>query len=390
MQDQFVNTSPAFTRQEFLQTLLAASERWKLRKKNLETLVSQLPLLLFGFGGKGQVLAHHIRNNTQHDLYVYDISLEKRALARDLGFKVVDEINPHLCSQSAVIFGACQAQLEQKKIVGANFIYYQEASVLFSAPYLENLTVDFSEYILKNVNELYEVATNLNLGAQRNFLAVLTFRLSLDPTDLHSTRRPSNSMWIDIPSQLRARSYDNFLDVGAFDGDTLNLFQDAFSCRRGIAVEANTKLFDEITSVSNKYLDGIKILPIAAWSKTASLNFIDLGFGMVKIIEDVQGPLQAAPIDNFVSERVDILKMDIEGSEAQALEGATKLLTCWRPDLAIAAYHRPSDFVNLYAQLGRYGYHDVNFEWHFAHYSDCIDDSIFYVIYSELKVKTEI
>ena len=390
MHNQFANVSPAFTHKEFLETLARASDRWKLRKKSLEILVSQFTLLLFGFGGKGQVLAHHIRNNTQNDLYIYDICSEKRSLARALGFKVIDEINPHLLTKWVVILGACQAQLEQKKIAGNNYIYYQEASVLFGTPYLENLAVEFSEYILNNANELYEVAINLNLVAQKNFLAVLTFRLSLDPTDLHSTRRLGNSMWIDIPSQLRNRSYNNFLDVGAFDGDTLNLFQDAFSCRRGIAVEANTKLFDQILRVSSKYPEGIKILPIAAWSKASSLNFRDLGFGMIKIIEDLKGPIQAAPIDDFVSERIDILKMDIEGAESQALEGLTKLLTCWKPDLAIAAYHRPSDFVNLFWQLGRYGYHDGNFEWHFAHYSDCIDDSIFYVIRSELKVRSEI
>ena len=383
MNNQFADVSHAFTRKEFLETLARASDRWKLRKKSLEILVSQFTLLLFGFGGKGQVLAHHIRNNTQNDLYIYDACSEKRALARALGFKVIDEIAPHLLSKWVVILGACQAQLEQKKIAGNNYIYYQEASVLFGAPYLENLAVEFSEYILKNTNELFEVAINLNLEAQKNFLAVLTFRLSLDPTDLHSTRSPGNSMWIDIPSQFRNRSYDNFLDVGAFDGDTLNLFQDTFSCRRGIAVEANTKLFDQIRSVSSKYPEGIKILPIAAWSKAASLNFKDLGFGMIKITEDVKGPIQDAPIDDFVSERIDILKMDIEGAESQALEGSTKLLLVGIPDLAIAAYHRPSDFVNLFWQLGRYGYHDGNFEWHFAHYSDCIDDSIFYVIRTE-------
>jgi FkbM family methyltransferase len=390
MNNQFADVSQAFTRKEFLETLDRASDRWKLRKKSLEILVAQFTLLLFGFGGKGQVLAHHIRDNTQNDLYIYDTCSEKRALARSLGFQVVDEMFPHSLTKFAVILGACQAQLEQKKIAGNNYIYYQEASVIFGAPYLENLAVESSEYILKNSNELYEVAINLNLEAQKNFLAVLTFRLSLDPTDLHSTRSPSNSMWVDIPSQFRNRSYDNFLDVGAFDGDTLNLFQDTFSCRRGIAVEANTKLFDQIRSVSSKYTEGIKILPIAAWSKSSSLNFKDLGFGMIKIIEDVKGTLQAAPIDDFVSERIDFLKMDIEGAESQALEGSTKLLTCWKPDLAIAAYHRPSDFVNLFRQLGRYGYHDGNFEWHFAHYSDCIDDSIFYVIRFELKVKYEI
>ena len=119
---------------------------------------------------------------------------------------------------------------------------------------------------------------------------------------------------------------------------------------------------------------------MAAWSKKTRLNFEEVRFGMIKVTEDEQGPLQAAPIDEFVSERIDVLKMDIEGAESKALEGSTKLLKFWKPDLALAAYHRPDDFINLYAQLGSVGYQEGNYEWHFAHYSDCLDDSILYVI----------
>lgn len=52
-------------------------------------------------------------------------------------------------------------------------------------------------------------------------------------------------------------------------------------------------------------------------------------------------------IDNLVAElgleRVDFIKMDIEGSEQQALMGAQSTLKKYKPRLGLAAYHLPDD-----------------------------------------------
>lgn len=321
MQKSIVTSTSSFSRDEFLEKLSHANSRWKERKIELDAMISKLPLVLFGFGGKGQFMAQHIQKHPQRDFFIFDTSPQKRALARTQGFKVVDMLTAEVLSQFAIILGACQAQQEQKQIVGKNYIYYQEAASLLGAPHLENLAVDFQEYVLAHANELYEVTKSLSPESQANMLAVLIFRLSLDPSDLQSSRRPNNLMWLDMLAQFRRRPYETFLDVGAFDGDTLRLFQETFSCNRGIAVEANAMLFKEIQKVSEKYPKGIQILPMAAWSKRTCLSFEEVRFGMIKVNEDKQGTLQAAPIDDFLTERVDVLKMDIEGAEANALEG---------------------------------------------------------------------
>jgi len=57
----------------------------------------------------------------------------------------------------------------------------------------------------------------------------------------------------------------------------------------------------------------------------------------------VQVPLTT--IDHLVEDlslpRVDFIKMDIEGAELKALEGAQRTLARWRPRLSLAAYHAP-------------------------------------------------
>lgn len=56
-------------------------------------------------------------------------------------------------------------------------------------------------------------------------------------------------------------------------------------------------------------------------------------------------------IDKLVSElkleRVDFIKMDIEGAEQKAIFGARETLARYRPRMAICVYHLPDDPVTI-------------------------------------------
>ena len=53
------------------------------------------------------------------------------------------------------------------------------------------------------------------------------------------------------------------------------------------------------------------------------------------------------PLDGLIHEAVSYIKMDIEGSERQALFGAKKLIRAYRPRLAVCIYHRRWDVIIL-------------------------------------------
>lgn len=375
---------PAVSFSDFVDDLENAKARWSVRKSELKIASTTRPLALFGFGGKGQFLAEHIRSQCNINLAIYDSSPTKRELAYERGFQVIDNIDALNSGEWVLILGACLAQKEQALSVAGDYIFFQEAACFFEAPHLAHSVSDFSAWIPNNLPELYDVYNALHPASRECFVSVLRFRLSSDPTDLFQVRTSNTEMWIDIPSQYKQRPYDVILDVGAYDGDTLRQFRERFECERGIAVEANEQLFESIRSVGKIYPNGIKIAPTAAWSRRTRLKFEEVRFGMIQVTEDPDGSLEAAPIDTAVSERVDFVKMDIEGAEGEALSGAKSLLKRWLPDLAVAAYHRPDDLVSLKHQIfDQLGYDALNFTLHFGHYSDCVDDSIFYVVKNE-------
>lgn len=60
--------------------------------------------------------------------------------------------------------------------------------------------------------------------------------------------------------------------------------------------------------------------------------------------------IEAVTIDSFLSknlEKVDMIKMDIEGSEFNALLGAKETIKLYNPKLAISIYHLHKDLIRI-------------------------------------------
>jgi FkbM family methyltransferase len=75
--------------------------------------------------------------------------------------------------------------------------------------------------------------------------------------------------------------------------------------------------------------------------------------------------------------RVDYIKMDIEGSEQAALDGASDTIARHRPKLAICLYHKPADLWSIPATLKRrYPFYRLYLD----HYSLHSEETVLYAI----------
>ncbi|MDR1515589.1 MAG: FkbM family methyltransferase [Synergistaceae bacterium] len=74
-------------------------------------------------------------------------------------------------------------------------------------------------------------------------------------------------------------------------------------------------------------------------------------------------------IDKFVEQhnikKLNLIKMDIEGSEMSALRGACVTLQKLRPHVLVCAYHHPNDYKDLYVFFTQNGYELVKSTWGF-------------------------
>jgi FkbM family methyltransferase len=75
--------------------------------------------------------------------------------------------------------------------------------------------------------------------------------------------------------------------------------------------------------------------------------------------------------------RVDFIKMDIEGAEMDALDGAAKIIREFKPQLAISAYHKDEDLWEIPFKLKSL---NPGYELFFGHHSPIRWESVFYAV----------
>ncbi len=170
--------------------------------------------------------------------------------------------------------------------------------------------------------------------------------------------------WIaESNSGQMVRRGDTVLDcgahVGVFTAKALEL-----GARKVVAIEPEpTNLECLRRNFAKEILDGrVVVAGIGVWSKegTMQLSIAAKNSGMNSMVErtgDRTVEVAVTTIDRLVEslrlERVDFIKMDIEGAEREALIGAQSTLKRFRPRLMLDAYHRPDDMAVIPAILRR-------------------------------------
>ena len=146
---------------------------------------------------------------------------------------------------------------------------------------------------------------------------------------------------------------DIVLDCGASDGDFTREALRA-GASKVIAIEIAPSSVECIRrNLAAEIAAGrVVVYPKGVWDKddTLTLHVDDTNFAANTVVlnpgttqPSVQVPLTT--IDKIVAElglpRVDFIKMDIEGAEANALAGARETISRFKPRLAITAEHKP-------------------------------------------------
>jgi FkbM family methyltransferase len=152
---------------------------------------------------------------------------------------------------------------------------------------------------------------------------------------------------------------DTVLDLGACWGDTALYFASKVGKTGRVFsfefIPDNIKLFKKNIDLNPHIKDRIHLVeqPVSNISHTP-LYFLDNGPGSrIEFFPFAAqtGETTSITIDDFARthgvEKIDFIKMDIEGAELLALKGAEQSIRKYRPKLAIAIYHSMDDFVSI-------------------------------------------
>jgi FkbM family methyltransferase len=146
---------------------------------------------------------------------------------------------------------------------------------------------------------------------------------------------------------------DVVIDAGGCWGDTALYFaQDAARVFCFECMPSNIKIIQENLRLNPVLRAKISVIQRAVWSRSQEkFIFKVMGPGSRPAADGVGVDVETQTLDDFVSansvERVDFIKMDIEGAEPEALIGAEKTIRKHRPQLAISIYHDLRHFASI-------------------------------------------
>ncbi|WP_169728203.1 FkbM family methyltransferase [Helicobacter pametensis] len=139
------------------------------------------------------------------------------------------------------------------------------------------------------------------------------------------------------------------IDCGAFTGDTaLKFAQYCKTYRKIYAFEPDQISYQKLI----KNTQNLNITPfqkgVSSRSDTLSFDIQDSGCSNFNKKGKLQ--IQVEAIDSLLkieNQPITFIKMDIEGSELEALRGAKQTIQKYKPKLAICIYHRKEDLITI-------------------------------------------
>ena len=220
---------------------------------------------------------------------------------------------------------------------------------------LEYLNNDFTEiknvteFLNNNLTDLVILYQNLkDYKSKKILLAILRNYYYYDFTMLHEVIDTCYKHYFDL-DLVKTTKDTVYVDVGSYIGDSIDDFLDSY-------MEEYKKIYcyevtdTSIATLKDKFIfnKDIIIKPKALYDKktTLTLNTSNVD-NSANIVTETAGNIEAVSLDLDIKEKIDIIKMDIEGAEEKALEGAKKHIKNDSPTLLISIYHGFEDLIKL-------------------------------------------
>ena len=192
---------------------------------------------------------------------------------------------------------------------------------------------------------------------------------------------------------LQAEDGDVVLDGGGCWGDTALFFANRVGAAGRVFsfefLPENLQTFEKNLALNPRLRSRIEIVRRPLWNTSGEMLPYSDGGPASSLEPGGSGKARAETlsIDDFVTrtnlQRVDFIKLDIEGAEMNALIGAQDTIRRFRPKLAIAVYHRDDDLFEISAHIETLA---LGYKFRLDHFTIHWEESILFA-YPEERLK---
>jgi len=313
-----------------------------------------VPIVLYGAGNLGRKVLAALRNNNSDAIAFVDANpaldgkrvsgvpvLAPAEAVRRFGKEAVFVV----CVWHPASEGGMQSILSFLRNLGAERVTsFVPLFWEFAPDLLPYYLWDLPSRLLAQKELVREACAIFSDQSQDQLVAELRLRLYADFGATASPIRTPQYFAKELFDMLDAEC---FIDCGAYDGDTIREFVAAVNGRfpRLIAFEADTSNFQRlkkwVSEQPREINERINILEKAVGRVSGTLRFVSTAGANAAVSATGNTLIAATTLDEaLVGEVPTFIKMDIEGSEMDALEGAAHVITTHRPLMAVCIYHQ--------------------------------------------------
>ena len=234
--------------------------------------------------------------------------------------------------------------------------------------------MDFKDDFLKNQSKYQETFDLLeDQKSKEIFTKILNFKMTFDLDFMEGFTNNHKEQYFDKEIIPQIKNI-NFVDGGAYVGDTLP------------SIINNFPDYNKIYCIEPNDLH----LKIAKrdFPNQRDIEFINCGLGKEKITSTISQDEQnncshdyhaqsINTIDNLINDKVDFIKLDIEGAEQDAIKGSQNTIKMHHPILAICIYHKAEDWYKIPKMVL-----DIrnDYKIYLRHYMEGIFETVMYFI----------
>jgi len=189
----------------------------------------------------------------------------------------------------------------------------------------------------------------------------------------------------------KAEEGDIVIDAGACWGETTLYFADAVGDKgRVVAFEfipSNAEVLHKNIEANPDFKDRITVVDRPLWDvEDQELFYVDWGPGSRVSFEKMRDDFPDdkcwtttidAVVEKYELPSVDFIKMDIEGAEPSALEGARNTIRKFHPKLAISLYHHINDFKTVPAFIESTG---MKYKYYLDHHTIFQNETVLFAV----------
>jgi len=202
---------------------------------------------------------------------------------------------------------------------------------------------------------------------------IIEFRKTTDYTIFNRIKSDSEEQYFN--NLIPIEQVGVLVDGGAYIGDSAESFIKFNPHYKKIyCFEPDEQNYDLMCRNLNKY-SNIKYYKNGLSDKPKQAFFSNDNTGS-KIIENAPNIIECVALDDIVTENKVMIKLDIEGAEPEALNGAQRLIKN-SSVLAICVYHKPEHLYTIPEQIKKI---NPNYHFYLRHYTNTIFETVLYAI----------